>query len=77
MAERHAEGYVSEVGGLHFEADGRIAALVMVFRTTHRYSYNFSNTTLFYNDIVSWFNGEISRAPLGLQKGWIVSQLTL
>lgn len=77
MAEPQAEGYVSEVGGLTFEAYGQIAALVMVFRTTHRYSYNFSNTTLFYNDIVSWFNGEISRAPLGLQKGWIVSQLTL
>ncbi|XP_045064913.1 protein dispatched homolog 2 [Coregonus clupeaformis] len=77
VAERHAEGYVSEVEGLHFEADGQIAALVMVFRTTHRYSYNFSNTTLFYNDILSWFNGEISRAPLGLQKGWFVSQLTL
>uniref|UniRef100_A0A4W5JWU9 Dispatched RND transporter family member 2 n=1 Tax=Hucho hucho TaxID=62062 RepID=A0A4W5JWU9_9TELE len=77
VAERHAEGYVSEVGGLHFEADGRIAALVMVFRTTHRYSYNFSHTTLFYNDIVSWFNGEMSGAPLGLKEGWFVSQLTL
>ncbi|XP_035598310.1 protein dispatched homolog 2 [Oncorhynchus keta] len=77
VAERHAEGYVSEVGGLHFEADGQIAALVMVFRTTHRYSYNFSHTTLFYNDIVSWFNGEMSGAPLGLKEGWFVSQLTL
>ncbi|KAL0969632.1 hypothetical protein UPYG_G00230080 [Umbra pygmaea] len=77
VAERHAEGYLSHVGGLHFEADGRIAALVMVFRTTYHYSYNFSHTTRFYNNILSWFNEEISGAPQGLKKGWFTSQLTL
>ncbi|XP_028981330.1 protein dispatched homolog 2 [Esox lucius] len=77
VAEQHAEGYLSHVGGLYFEADDRIAALVMVFRTTYRYSYNFSHTTRFYNDILSWFNREISGAPQGLKKGWFASQLTL
>ncbi|KAJ7989293.1 hypothetical protein DPEC_G00317980 [Dallia pectoralis] len=77
VAQQHADGYLSHVGGLYFKSDDRIAALVMVFRTTYRYSYNFSHTTRFYNDILSWFNKEISGAPQGLRKGWFASQLTL
>ncbi|XP_046907933.1 protein dispatched homolog 2 [Hypomesus transpacificus] len=80
VAERHshAEGHLSPgEGGLFFQPDGRIAALVLAFRTIHFYSFNFSQTSLYYRDMVAWFAGEMSEAPPGLRQGWFISQLTL
>lgn len=76
LAERHAKGHLAH-GGLYFQPDGRLAALVLAFRTTYLYSFNFSRTSLAYTDIHTWFNREISGAPVGLQNGWFVSNLTL
>ncbi|KPP64621.1 protein dispatched2-like, partial [Scleropages formosus] len=76
-AQRHAEGHLSNTGGPRFDSDGRVAALVIEFKTTQLYSFNFSQTTRFYRDIERWFNAEISGAPPGLHNGWFVSQLTL
>ncbi|XP_076834082.1 protein dispatched homolog 2 [Brachyhypopomus gauderio] len=77
VAEQQVEKRLPRTGGLWFDSQSRIAALVIVFKTSQLYSFNFSITSQFYKRIVSWFNKEISGAPLGLQKGWFVSQLSL
>ncbi|XP_061071898.1 protein dispatched homolog 2 [Conger conger] len=76
-AERHARGNNPNTAGPYFDSEGQIAVLVIEFKTTHLYSFNFSQTTDFYNEIEMWFNKEISGAPLGLHRGWFVSQLAL
>lgn len=77
LAERYAEGHLARSGGLYFQPDGRVAALVLAFKTTYLYSFNFSRTSLFYREILTWFNREISGAPQGLQDGWFISHLSL
>ncbi|XP_026864689.2 protein dispatched homolog 2 [Electrophorus electricus] len=77
VAEQQAEKHLPRTGGLWFDSKSQIAALVIVFKTSQLYSFNFSITSQFYKQILSWFNKEISGAPLGLQKGWFVSQLSL
>ncbi|XP_019742815.1 protein dispatched homolog 2 [Hippocampus comes] len=77
LAERHAEGHLTHGGGVYFQPDGRIAALVLAFKTTYRYSFNFSQTKVFYRETLAWFNKEISGAPAGLENGWFISQLSL
>lgn len=76
LAERYAEGHLAH-RGLYFQPDGRLAALVLAFRTTYLYSLNFSRTSLSYREIHTWFNREISGAPVGLRNGWFISNLTL
>ncbi|KAM9787078.1 protein dispatched homolog 2 isoform 1-T1 [Syngnathus typhle] len=76
LADRYAEGHLIH-GGVYFQADGRIAALVLAFKTTYRYSFNFSQTNVFYRETLEWFNKEISGAPPGLENGWFISQLSL
>ncbi|XP_035240056.1 protein dispatched homolog 2 [Anguilla anguilla] len=76
-AEKHGGGNQPSTAGPYFDSEGQIAVLVMEFKTTHLYSFNFSQTTDFYNEIEMWFNKEISGAPLGLHRGWFVSQLAL
>ncbi|KAM9341499.1 protein dispatched homolog 2 [Symphorus nematophorus] len=77
LAERYAEGHLAHSGGLYFQPDGRVAALVLAFKTTYLYSFNFSRTSLFYREILTWFNREISGAPQGLENGWFISHLSL
>uniref|UniRef100_A0A3B4ZE33 Dispatched RND transporter family member 2 n=1 Tax=Stegastes partitus TaxID=144197 RepID=A0A3B4ZE33_9TELE len=77
LAERYAEGHLAHSGGLYFQPDGRVAALVLAFKTTYLYSFNFSKTSAFYREILTWFNREISGAPQGLENGWFISQLSL
>lgn len=77
LAEKYSEGHLARSGGLYFQPDGRVAALVLAFKTTYLYSFNFSKTSVFYREILTWFNREISGAPQGLQKGWFISQLSL
>ncbi|XP_061650572.1 protein dispatched homolog 2 isoform X3 [Phyllopteryx taeniolatus] len=77
LAERSAKGRLTHGGGAYFQPDGRIAALVLAFNTTYRYSFNFSQTNVFYREILEWFNKEISGAPPGLENGWFISQLSL
>ncbi|XP_037602638.1 protein dispatched homolog 2 [Sebastes umbrosus] len=77
LAERYAEGHLAHSGGLFFQPDGSVAALVLAFKTTYLYSFNFSRTSLFYREILTWFNREISGAPQGLQNGWFISHLSL
>ncbi|XP_068582582.1 protein dispatched homolog 2 [Cebidichthys violaceus] len=77
LEERYAEGHLAHSGGLHFQPDGRVAALVLAFKTTYLYSFNFSRTGLFYREILTWFNREMSGAPQGLENGWFISQLSL
>ncbi|XP_071760357.2 protein dispatched homolog 2 [Centroberyx gerrardi] len=77
LAEKYAEGHLAHSRGLYFQPDGRIAALVLAFKTTYLYSFNFSRTSLFYKEILTWFNREMSEAPHGLEKGWFISQLSL
>uniref|UniRef100_A0A3Q3KVX0 Dispatched RND transporter family member 2 n=1 Tax=Mastacembelus armatus TaxID=205130 RepID=A0A3Q3KVX0_9TELE len=77
LAERYAEGHLAHSGGLYFEPDGRVAALVLAFKTTYLYSFNFSRTSVFYREILAWFNREMSGAPQGLENGWFISQLSL
>ncbi|XP_077414007.1 protein dispatched homolog 2 [Vanacampus margaritifer] len=77
LAERYAEGHLTHGGGAYFQPDGRIAALVLAFKTTYRYSFNFSQTNVFYRETLEWFNKEISGAPPGLENGWFISQLSL
>lgn len=76
LAERYAEGHLAH-RGLYFQPDGRVAALVLAFRTTYLYSLNFSRTSLSYREIHAWFGREMSGAPAGLRNGWFVSNLTL
>lgn len=76
LAERYAQGHLAH-RGLYFQPDGRVAALVLAFRTTYLYSFNFSRTSLSYREIHTWFTREISGAPPGLRKGWFISNLTL
>ncbi|XP_029316771.1 LOW QUALITY PROTEIN: protein dispatched homolog 2 [Cottoperca gobio] len=77
LAEKYAEGHLAHSEGLYFQPDGRIAALVLAFKTTYLYSFNFSRTSLFYKEILTWFNNEISGAPQGLENGWFISHLSL
>uniref|UniRef100_A0A4W6FCW8 Dispatched RND transporter family member 2 n=1 Tax=Lates calcarifer TaxID=8187 RepID=A0A4W6FCW8_LATCA len=77
LAERYTEGHLAHSGGLYFQPDGRVAALVLAFKTTYLYSFNFSRTSVFYREILTWFNREISGAPQGLENGWFISQLSL
>ncbi|XP_069008378.1 protein dispatched homolog 2 [Embiotoca jacksoni] len=77
LAERYAEGHLAHSGGLYFQPDGRVAALVLAFKTTYLYSFNHSRTSVFYSEILTWFNREISGAPQGLENGWFISQLSL
>lgn len=77
LAERYAEGHLAHSGGVYFQPDGRVAALVLAFKTTYFYSFNFSRTSVFYREILTWFNREISGAPQGLENGWFISQLSL
>uniref|UniRef100_H3DIX4 Dispatched RND transporter family member 2 n=1 Tax=Tetraodon nigroviridis TaxID=99883 RepID=H3DIX4_TETNG len=76
LAERYAEGHLAH-RGLYFQPDGRVAALVLAFRTTYFHSFNFSRTSLSYREIHTWFTREISGAPVGLRNGWFISNLTL
>ncbi|KAM9354417.1 protein dispatched homolog 2 [Pholidichthys leucotaenia] len=77
LAEKYAEGHLAHSGGVYFQPDGRVAALVLAFKTTYLYSFNFSRTSIFYKEILTWFNVEISGAPQGLEKGWFISELSL
>ncbi|XP_053366298.1 protein dispatched homolog 2 [Clarias gariepinus] len=77
MVEEQTKTRSPRNAGLRFDLQNRIAALVVVFKTSQLYSFNFNKTSNFYKQITSWFNNEISSAPLGLQKGWFVSQLLL
>lgn len=77
LAERYAEGHLAHSGGLYFQPDGTAAALVLAFKTTYLYSFNFSRTSHFYREILTWFNREISGAPQGLENGWFISHLSL
>ncbi|XP_028849276.1 protein dispatched homolog 2 isoform X2 [Denticeps clupeoides] len=75
--EQHLGGILPNEGGLRFDSQGRISAFIVEFSSSHLYSFNFSQTTYFYNEIQAWFQKEMSGAPPGLHKGWFVSQLTL
>lgn len=77
MEEQTAATRSLRNGGLRYDSQNQIAALVVVFKTSQLYSFNFSKTSYFYKQITSWFNSEISSAPPGLQRGWFVSQLLL
>ncbi|CAJ1073560.1 protein dispatched homolog 2 [Xyrichtys novacula] len=77
LAERYAEGHLAHSRGLFFQPDGRVAALMLAFKTTYLYSFNFSRTSVFYREILTWFNKEISGAPQGLENGWFISHLSL
>ncbi|KAM6917274.1 protein dispatched homolog 2 [Lycodopsis pacificus] len=77
LEERYAEGHLAHSGGLYFQPDGRVAALVLAFKTTYLYSFNFSRTSLLYKEILTWFNREMSGAPQGLENGWFISHLSL
>lgn len=77
LAERYSEGHLSHRVGLYFQPDGRVAALVLAFKTTYFYSFNYSRTSLSYREIHTWFKREISGAPQGLENGWFASQLSL
>lgn len=77
LAEKYAQGHLAHAGGVYFQTDGRVAALVLAFRTTYLYSFNFTTTSVFYREILTWFNREITGAPQGLGNGWFVSQLSL
>lgn len=77
LAERHTKGHLAHSSGLYFQPDGRIAALVLAFKTTYLYSLNFSKSSLFYQEIHTWFNKEMSGAPQGLENGWFTSHLSL
>ncbi|KAJ8291123.1 hypothetical protein GJAV_G00021650 [Gymnothorax javanicus] len=76
-AEKHVDENKANTAGPYFDSEGRIAGLVIEFKTTSLYSFNFSKTADFYKEIEAWFNKEISGAPPGLQRGWFVSQLAL
>lgn len=77
LAERYAEGHLAHGGGLYFQPDGRVAALILAFETTHLYSFNFTRSNVFYKDILTWFNREMAGAPRGLENGWFTSELSL
>uniref|UniRef100_A0A665VSZ9 Dispatched homolog 2 (Drosophila) n=1 Tax=Echeneis naucrates TaxID=173247 RepID=A0A665VSZ9_ECHNA len=77
LAETYAQGHLAHSGGLYYEPDGRVAALVLEFKTTYLNSFNFSRTSVFYREILTWFNKEISGAPQGLRNGWFIGQLSL
>ncbi|XP_051578742.1 protein dispatched homolog 2-like [Myxocyprinus asiaticus] len=77
VAEQQTEGHLPNAGGIRFDSEGRITALVVLFKTVQLYSFNFSRMSQFYQEVSLWFNEEISKAPMGLQKGWFVSQLGL
>lgn len=77
VEEQQAKKGSPRNGGLRFDSQNRIAALVVVFKTSQFYSFNFSKTSNFYRQIKSWFSYEMSSAPPGLQRGWFVSQLLL
>ncbi|XP_054470601.1 protein dispatched homolog 2 [Anoplopoma fimbria] len=77
LVERFAEGHLAHSGGLYFKPDGRVAALVLAFKTTYLYSFNFSQTSLSYREILTWFNREMSGMPQGLENGWFISHLSL
>lgn len=76
LAEGDAGGQLAP-RGLYFQPDGRLAALVLAFRTTYHYSFNFSTTSLSYREIHTWFSREMSAAPEGLRNGWFISNLAL
>uniref|UniRef100_A0A8C6WSQ2 Dispatched homolog 2 (Drosophila) n=1 Tax=Neogobius melanostomus TaxID=47308 RepID=A0A8C6WSQ2_9GOBI len=77
LAERYTQGRLAHAGGVYFHTDGRVAALVLAFRTTYLYSLNFTSTSVYYKHILTWFTREKASIPLGLAQGWFVSQLTL
>lgn len=77
LMDRYAEDHLAHRGGLYFEPDGRVAALVLAFKTTYLHSFNFTKTSVFYREILTWFNKEISGAPQGLEGGWFISSLSL
>lgn len=76
LAERSAGGPWAP-RGLYFQPDGRLAALVLAFRTTYLHSFNFSTTSLSYREIHTWFSSEMAAAPEGLRNGWFISNLRL
>ncbi|RXM92436.1 Protein dispatched-like 2 [Acipenser ruthenus] len=75
--EEEKRGLRSDSGSVRFDSEGRAAALALVFGTTYRYSFNYNQTALFYQEIDAWFLGEMSGAPPGLRGGWFVSHLGL
>ncbi|MBN3274311.1 DISP2 protein, partial [Polyodon spathula] len=75
--EEEKRGLRSDSGSVRFDSEGRAVALTLVFGTTYRYSFNYNQTDLFYQEIDAWFLGEMSGAPPGLRGGWFVSHLAL
>lgn len=77
LTEMQAGVGLFQTEGISVDSNGRISALVLVFKTSQLYSFNYSKTSEFYRKVKSWFNKELSKAPQGLKKGWFVSQLLL
>uniref|UniRef100_A0A8C0GJJ2 Dispatched RND transporter family member 2 n=1 Tax=Chelonoidis abingdonii TaxID=106734 RepID=A0A8C0GJJ2_CHEAB len=63
--------------GLRFDGEGNLVALVLQFQTVYHYSFNYSKTKQFYNEIGRWITEEMKSAPMGLQNGWYTSKLEL
>ncbi|KAK7904356.1 hypothetical protein WMY93_016963 [Mugilogobius chulae] len=77
LAERYSQGHLAHAGGVYFHKDGRIAALVLAFRTTFLFSFNYTTTSVYYEQILAWFTKEKAGSPPGLARGWFTSQLSL
>ncbi|XP_043930109.1 protein dispatched homolog 2 [Protopterus annectens] len=63
--------------GPRFDAEGKLVALVLQFQSSDYYSFNFSKTKHFYEQVNSWLMAEAKTAPPGLQNVWFVSNLEL
>uniref|UniRef100_A0ABM5FAF3 Protein dispatched homolog 2 n=1 Tax=Pogona vitticeps TaxID=103695 RepID=A0ABM5FAF3_9SAUR len=77
LLEQNREEAKAHDLGLRFDRKGNLVALVLQFQTTYHYSFNYSKTTHFYDEISFWIREEMKTAPIGLQNGWFTSKLDL
>lgn len=47
----------------------------MEYDSNHSYSMSFKEMDEFYNQVETWFQKELSNAPVGMRKGWFISDL--
>ncbi|XP_016050244.1 protein dispatched homolog 2 isoform X2 [Erinaceus europaeus] len=63
--------------GARFSPQGELAALVLQFQTSFLYSADYNQAHRFHSELSGWLVGELGRAPPGLRRGWLTSELGL
>ncbi|XP_055351343.1 protein dispatched homolog 1-like isoform X2 [Paramacrobiotus metropolitanus] len=61
--------------GPNFDSQGRFQSLIVATESAQSFSYIYQEIKTFYDSVDSWFQSQLSSAPVGLKNGWFTSEL--